>query len=56
MQNTLDFIKSRRSTRKYRPDAIPEEQLNQIIEAGRFALSGGNSQDTHFIVIKNREL
>ena len=56
MQNTLDFIKSRRSTRKYRPDAIPEEQLNQIIEAGRFAPSGGNCQDTHFIVIKNKEL
>lgn len=49
----LDFIKSRRSTRKFKKDAVPKELLNQIVEAGRYAPSGGNSQSTHFIVIQN---
>lgn len=52
--NMLDFIKSRRSTRRFRDIMVPDELLKQVIEAGRFAPSGGNSQTTHFIVIKNR--
>ena len=56
MENTFELIKTRRSTRKYKTDAVPEEKLNQIVEAGRYAPSGGNCQSTHFIVIKNREV
>ena len=56
MENTLELIKSRRSTRKYKTDAVPEEKLNQIVEAGRYAPSGGNCQSTHFIVVKNKEV
>ena len=56
MENTLDLIKSRRSTRKYKTEAVPEEKLEQIVEAGRFAPSGGNCQSTHFIVVKNKEI
>lgn len=56
MQNILEFIKSRRSTRRYKTEDVPAEQLNQIIEAGRFAPSGGNCQSTHFIVVKNKEV
>lgn len=52
----LDFIKSRRSTRKFKMDAVPEDLVSQVIEAGRYAPSGGNSQSTHFIVIDNREI
>lgn len=52
----LDFIKSRRSTRKFTSMPIPEERLGQIVEAGRFAPSGGNCQTTHFIVVKNAEV
>ena len=49
----LSFIKSRRSTRKFKKEAVPEEKLNAVIEAGRYAPSGGNSQTTHFVVVKN---
>lgn len=52
----LDFIKSRRSTRKFKPDMVPAELLEKVLEAGRYAPSGGNCQSTHFIVIKNREI
>lgn len=49
-----ESIKTRRSTRKYSERAVEPEKLEQVIEAGRCAPSGGNSQTTHFIVVKNR--
>lgn len=52
----LDFIKSRRSTRKFKNEMVPEELVEQVVEAGRYAPSGGNSQSTHFIVIENKEV
>lgn len=52
----LDFIKSRRSTRKFKKVSVPDDKLNQIVEAGRYAPSGGNCQTTHFIVVKNAEV
>ena len=52
----LDFIKSRRSTRKFKDKAVPEKLLTQVIEAGRYAPSGGNSQSTHYIVVENKEI
>lgn len=52
----LDFIKSRRSTRKFKDDMVPEEMIHQVIEAGRYAPSGGNSQSTHFIVIQKEQV
>ena len=46
----LEAIISRRSTRKY-SDRMPEKELiEKVIEAGRYAPSGGNSQTTHFII------
>ncbi|WP_228351599.1 nitroreductase family protein [Variimorphobacter saccharofermentans] len=52
----LDFIKSRRSTRRFKEKIVPEEILHQVIEAGRYAPSGGNSQSTHFIVIQKKQV
>lgn len=52
----LEFIKSRRSTRKFKTDKVPEQLLSQVIEAGRYAPSGGNSQSTHFIVVENKDV
>lgn len=52
----LNFIKSRRSTRKFKETLVPAELVEQVIEAGRYAPSGGNSQTTHFIVIKNKDV
>jgi len=52
----IDLLKSRRSIRAYRPDPIPDEYVQKIIEAARWAPSGGNSQPWEFIVIKRRDL
>ena len=52
----LEFIKSRRSTRKFTAKKIEAEKLNKILEAGRYAPSGGNSQSTHFLVIQSKDV
>ena len=52
--DALELIKTRRSTRKYQDRAVEQELLNQIIEAGRYAPSGGNSQATHFFLITDK--
>lgn len=49
-------ITGRRSTRKYDDRQIDKETLEQIVEAGRYAPSAGNSQSSHFIVIQNKDI
>ena len=49
--NVYDAIMTRRSTRRFQTKAVPDEMLVKLIQAGRFAPSGGNSQSTHFFVI-----
>ena len=54
--NTFENIMTRRSTRKYLDQPVSQELLEKIIETGRFAPSGGNSQSNHFIVIQNKQI
>ncbi len=56
MNNVLENIKNRRSTRKYLPEQIKDEELDLILEAGIYAPSGHNDQPWHFTVIQNKEL
>ena len=51
--DALTLIKTRHSTRKFLQKPVEKEKLEQVIEAGRFAPSGGNNQATHFIVIQD---
>lgn len=52
----LEAILTRRSTRKF-ADAVPTRELiEKVIEAGRFAPSGSNSQTTHFIVFTDKDI
>ena len=53
--DAMNAILTRRSTRKMKPDPLPRALVEQVIEAGRAAPSGGNSQTTRFIVIRRRE-
>ena len=40
MSELLEQIKHRRSIRKYRPDPVPQDILDRIIEAGLYGASG----------------
>ena len=50
----LNFIQSRRSTRKYKDTPVEQEKLLQVLEAGRYAPSGGNCQTCRFLAIRDR--
>lgn len=54
--DALEAIFSRRSSRRMKADPVPRDLIKKIIEAGRAAPCGGNSQTTHFIVIENKAI
>ena len=54
--NTYESIITRRSTRKYLDKEVSQELLEKIIETGRYAPSGGNSQSNHFLVLQNKQI
>ena len=53
--NMFEMIKTRRSTRSFKEIDVEKEKLDQMIEAARYAPSGGNNQLSHFIVIKIKQ-
>jgi nitroreductase len=52
----LEVIKERRSVRKYKPDPIPDEVLQRVLDAARFSPSGKNLQPWKFILVKDESL
>lgn len=48
-------IESRRSVRKFQTRPVSEEAVRQIIEAGRLAPSGNNSQPWRFLIVRDEE-
>lgn len=55
MNQTIQTILNRRSTRAFTDQEVSKEMLAQIIEAGLFAPSAHNQQPWHFTVIQNKE-
>ena len=56
MNEVIKAIKERRSIRKYKPDMIPDEIIDQIIDAGLYAASGRGIQAPIIIAVTNKEL
>ncbi|MBQ9885724.1 MAG: nitroreductase [Lachnospiraceae bacterium] len=54
--DAFEAILTRRSTRKYKDTDVERKYIEKVLEAGRFAPSGSNSQTTHFIVFTNKKL
>jgi 5,6-dimethylbenzimidazole synthase len=52
----LSLVKTRRSVRRFKPDAVPAEILEKILEAGRWAMSGANAQPWEFVVVRDAEV
>jgi len=52
----LDLARTRRSVRQYRPDPVPQDLLQQVLEAGRWAPSAVNSQPWEFIVVTDQQI
>ena len=56
MSVVLDEMKTRRSIRKFKPDMVPADVLDQIIEAGTFAANGRGLQSPIIIAVTNKEM
>ena len=55
MNETLKALTERRSCRSYKPDPIPAEILDRILEAGTFAATGMGKQSPVMIAVTDRE-
>lgn len=54
-EQLLNAIKSRRTIRQFTNQEIPEEILDLIIESGRLAPTGTNSQGTSYLILKDKK-
>ena len=55
MGDILDVINTRKSIRRYKDDPIPDEVLDKVLEAARWAPSGENEQPWKIIVVRDPE-
>lgn len=56
MTTVVDTIIKRRSVRSFLKKQIDDSDLETILQAGRYAPSGGNRQATTFLVVQNAEV
>jgi len=55
MDDILEVISGRKSIRRFRPDPVPEEMIDKVLEAARWAPTGENYQPWRFVVVRNQE-
>ena len=55
MSTIIDTIKSRRSVRDFTDDPVSKDNINIILDAGRWAPSGLNNQPWRYIVVQERD-
>ncbi|MFX1539004.1 MAG: nitroreductase family protein [Promethearchaeota archaeon] len=49
----FEAIQTRRSIREFLPDKIPKEDIEKILDMGRYAPTSGNIQPWKFLLLKN---
>src|SRR5882724_2359412 len=52
----LQVMQTMRAMRRLKPDPVPDELLEQLIEAATWGPSGSNLQSYEFIVVTDREV
>lgn len=56
MNETLKTLMERRSCRSYKPDPVPAEILDQILEAGTYAATGMGRQSPIMIAVTDQKV
>jgi len=54
--DVIEAIRTRRSIRIFKPDPVPRKVLQELLEIGRWAPSGGNVQPWYFHVLAGNSL
>jgi nitroreductase len=52
----FEIMSTMRAMRRLKPDPVPDELINKILQAGQWAPSGGNTQRWRFLVVKDPEV
>ena len=53
--NTLDAIRTKRSTRRFTGESVPEETILKVLDAGRHSQSSKNEQPWTFLRVQEKE-
>lgn len=56
MNKVTEAILTRRSTRNYKEDMVPDDLIQQVAEAGTYAATGMGKQSPIILAVTNREL
>ena len=56
MNETIQTMLSRKSVKKYKPDAVPQEYIEAIVRAGMQAPTGLNKQSPIILAITDRQV
>ncbi len=54
-ETLLSAMKSRRSVRHFEDRPVEEEKIQKILEAGRYAPTGGNAQNVSFTILGSKQ-
>ena len=55
MNEVLQGILTRRSCKKFKPDTVPQEMIDQIVEAGLYAPNGMGKQSPVILAVTQKE-
>jgi nitroreductase len=55
MNDILEVIKKRRSVRSFKEQDLPQDMVEKLLEAARWAPSAGNVQPWAFVVVRSQE-
>ena len=51
----LSAMKSRRTVRQFTDQAVEQEKIDKILEAGRYSPTGGNSQNVSYTILGSKQ-
>ena len=54
-EDRIAFLRSLRAVRSFRPDPVPREVVQDILEVARWSGSASNRQPWELVVIRDRE-
>ena len=54
-RDRLSFLRTLRAVRSFRPDPVPEEVVDDILEVARWSGSASNKQPWEILVIRGRD-
>lgn len=53
--DTLEFIETKRTYRKFKQTQIPDKDLDLVLKAGHLSSTGGNKQGLKFVAVRKPE-